>query len=160
MSALKYLAKDPSPIQGLWFWFIFIFQRLRHNQYWLFDFWKWGGGGGKATKSMTYTKEIEGQFFYPMIPVTKEKLLRRISYSEMLSAFFVSFHSFSAEIKESHLAFVLNRARLKKKCDCHWCFSLRACVLPMLSDILQMLGTQRSSLLISFLQFFEILCKI
>lgn len=73
-----------------------------------------GGGGGKTTKSMTYTKEIEGQFFYPMIPVTKEKLLRRISYSEMLSAFFVSFHSFSAEIKESHLAFVLNRARLKK----------------------------------------------
>lgn len=160
MSALKYLAKDPSPIQGLWFWFIFIFQRLRHNQYWLFDCWKWEGGGGIATKPMTYTKEIEGQFFYPMIPVTKEKLLRRISYSEMLSAFFVSFHSFSAEIKESHLAFVLNRARLKKKCDCHWCFSLRACVLPMLSDILQMLGTQRSSLLISFLQFFEILCKI
>lgn len=115
MSALKYLAKDPSPIQGLWFWFIFIFQRLRHNQYWLFDCWKWGGGGGKTTKPMTYTKEIEGQFFYPMIPVTKEKLLRRISYSEMLSAFFVSFHSFSAEIKESHLAFVLNRARLKKK---------------------------------------------
>lgn len=75
--------------------------------------------GGKATKPMTYTKEIEGQFFYPMIPVTKEKLLCRISYSEMLSAFFVSFHSFSAEIKESHLAFVLNRARLKKKCDCH-----------------------------------------
>ena len=70
--------------------------------------------GGKTTKPMTYTKEIEGQFFYPMIPVTKEKLLRRISYSEMLSAFFVSFHSFSAEIKESHLAFVLNRARLKK----------------------------------------------
>ena len=115
MSALKYLAKDPSPIQGLWFWFIFIFQRLCHNHYWLFDCWKWGGVGGKTTKPMTYTKEIEGQFFYPMIPVTKEKLLRRISYSEMLSAFFVSFHSFSAEIKESHLAFVLNRARLKKK---------------------------------------------